>query len=108
REVDTRSLLRRTYALFRGVETPERELIERTVASYAHQSEEGKWRLSGVDALVARHASQAQVIADLVDAGHRLGFKVHVGRDLQRRAVPASHADRGRTLVDLLTDAERL
>ena len=108
REVDTRSLLRRTYALFRGVETPDRELIERSVASYAMQSDEGKWRLSEVDGLVARQASQSQVAADLIDAGHRLGFKVHVGRDLQRRAVPASHQDRGRTLVDLMSDAERL
>ena len=108
REVDTRSLLRRTYALFRGVETPDRELIERSVSSYATQSDEGKWRLADVDALVTRQASQAQVVADLVDAGHRLGFKVHVGRELQRHAVPASHADRGRTLVELLTDAERL
>ncbi|HEU5288312.1 MAG TPA: hypothetical protein VFV20_07910, partial [Candidatus Limnocylindria bacterium] len=108
REVDTRSLLRRTYALFRGVETPDRELIERVVASYASQSEEGKWRLADVDGLVARQASQAQVLADLIDAGHRLGFKVHIGRDLQRRALPPSHADRGRTVVDLLADTERL
>ena len=108
REVDTRSLLRRTYALFRGVETPDRELIERCIASYATQSDEGRWRLSDADGLVARQASQAQVVADLVDAGHRLGFKVHVGRDLQRHAVPSSHAGRGRTLVELMTDAERL
>ena len=108
REVDTRSLLKRTYALFRGVETPDRELIERCIASYATQSDEGRWRLSDADGLVARQASQAQVVADLVDAGHRLGFKVHVGRDLQRHAVPASHEARGRTLVELMTDAERL
>jgi hypothetical protein len=108
REVDTRSLLRRTYALFRGIETPDRDLIERVIASYAVQSEDGAWRLGDADALVARQASQAQVVAELVDAGHRLGFKVHVGRDLQRRAAPASHADRGRTLVELMTDAERL
>ena len=108
RDVDTRSLLRRTYALFRGIETPERELIERCIASYAVQSEEGKWRLAEADGLVARQASQAQVVADLVDAGHRLGFKVHIGRDLQRHAAPATHQGRGRTLVELLTDAERL
>ncbi|MDO8506565.1 MAG: hypothetical protein Q7S41_03035, partial [Candidatus Limnocylindria bacterium] len=108
REVDTRSLFRRTYALFRGVETPDRELIERVIASYATQSEEGKWRLADPDGLVARQASQGQVIAELVDAGHRLGFKVHISRDLQRRATPVSHQDRGRTLVELMTDAERL
>ncbi|HET7700173.1 MAG TPA: hypothetical protein VFM06_04815 [Candidatus Limnocylindria bacterium] len=108
REVDTRSLLRRTYALFRGIETPDRELIERVIGSYATQTEEGKWRLSDADGLVARQASQAQVVAELVDAGHRLGFKVHIGRELQRRAVPAAYADRGRTLVELMTDQERL
>lgn len=108
REVDTRSLLRRTYALFRGIETPDRELIERVIGSYATQTEEGKWRLSDADGLVARQASQAQVVAELVDAGHRLGFKVHVGRELQRRAVPAAYADRARTLVELMTDQERL
>jgi hypothetical protein len=108
RDVDARSLLRRTYALFRGVETPDRELIERCLASYAAQSDEGRWRLADADGLVARQASQAQVVADLVDAGHRLGFRVHVGRELQRRAVPVTHAERGRTLVELMTDSERL
>src|SRR4051812_9600278 len=107
REVDTRSLLKRTYALFRGIETPDRELIERCIASYGVQSDEGRWRLGDVDALIARQASQAQVITDLIDAGHRLGFKVHVGRDVQRRATPATHSERGRTLVELMTDAER-
>ncbi|HUQ41985.1 MAG TPA: hypothetical protein VM052_05740, partial [Candidatus Limnocylindrales bacterium] len=108
RQVETRSLLKRTYALFRGIETPDRELIERCIASYGAQSEEGRWRLADQDGLVARQASQGQVLAELVDAGHRLGFKVHIGRDLQRRATPPSHEARGRTLVELMTDAERL
>src|SRR5207249_3404808 len=64
REVDTRSLLRRTYALFRGAETPDRELIEQAIASYAVQSEEGGWRLGDVDSLVARQASQSQLAAE--------------------------------------------
>lgn len=108
REVDTRALLRRTYGLFRGIETPERTLIERAVASYAVQSEDGKWRLADADGLVARQAAQAQLVAGLADMGHRLGFKVHIGRELQRRAMPASHQARGRTLVELMTDTERL
>jgi len=107
REVDTRSLLRRVYALFRGIETPDRELIERCVAAYATQTDEGRWRLLDQDALVARQASQAQVLAELIDAGHRLGFKVHIGRDVDRRAVPSSHIERGRVLTDLLGEAER-
>ncbi|HEV8230329.1 MAG TPA: hypothetical protein VGQ86_10245 [Candidatus Limnocylindria bacterium] len=107
REIDTRALLRRVYALFRGIETPDRELVERCVAAYATQTDDGRWRIFEADALVARQASQAQVVAELVDAGHRLGFRVHVGRDVQRRALPASHALRGATLADLMTDAER-
>jgi hypothetical protein len=95
------------YALFRGIETPDRELIERCVAAYATQTDEGRWRLLDQDALIARQASQAQVLAELIDAGHRLGFKVHVGRDVDRRALPSSHIERGRVLTDLLGEAER-
>ena len=107
REVDTRSLLRRVYGLFRGIETPDRELIERCVAAYATQTDDGRWRLLDQDALVARQASQAQVLAELIDTGHRLGFKVHVGRDVERRALPKSHQERGRVLADLVGEAER-
>ena len=107
REVDTRSLLRRVYALFRGIETPDRELIERCVAAYATQTDDGRWRLLEQDALVARQSSQAQVLAELIDTGHRLGFKVHVGRDVERRALPTTHAERGRVLTDLVSEAER-
>ncbi|MEX2047490.1 MAG: hypothetical protein WEE03_10020 [Chloroflexota bacterium] len=107
REVDTRSLLRRVYGLFRGIETPDRELVERCVAAYATGTDDGRWRLLDQDALVARQTSQAQVLADLVDAGHRLGFKVHVGRDVERRALPSTHAERGRVLADLVSEAER-
>jgi hypothetical protein len=107
REIDTRSLLRRTYALFRGIETPDRELVQRCIAAYATQTDDGHWRLLEGDTLVARQAAQAQVTAALVDTGHRLGFKVHVGRDLQRRALPASDSHRGTVLADLMTDSER-
>ncbi len=107
RDVDTRSLLKRVYALFRGIETPDRELIERCVAAYATQTDDGRWRLLDQDALVARQASQAQVLAELIDTGHRLGFKVHVGRDVERRALPNTHAERGRVLTDLVSEAER-
>ena len=107
REVDTRSLLRRIYALFRGIETPDRELIERCVAAYASQTDDGRWRLLDQDALVARQASQAQVLAELIDTGHRLGFKVHVGRDVERRSLPNTHSERGRFLTDLVSEAER-
>jgi hypothetical protein len=107
REVDTRTLLRRAYGLFRDVETPDRELVERCVAAYGEQGDDGKWRLRDEDVLVRRQADQTLLAAQLVDAGHRLGFKVHVGRDLERRALPEALADRGRVLADLETDSER-
>src|SRR5207253_405854 len=98
---------RRAYGLFRDVETPDRELVERCIAAYGHQSDDGRWRLRDEDALVRRQADQTLLVIQLLDAGRRLGFKVHVGRDLERRALPEAHLDRGRVLGDLMTDAER-
>jgi hypothetical protein len=106
-DVETRMLLRRAYGLFRDIETPDRELVERCIAAYGHQGDDGRWRLRGEDALVRRQADQTLLAAQLLDAGHRLGFKVHVGRDLERRALPEAFLDRGAVLDDLLTDAER-
>ena len=107
RDVDTRSVLKRSYALFRGPETPDRELVERCLASYGVQSGDGRWRLREEDALVRRQQEQTRLAAHLVDAGHRLGFKVHVGRDLQRRPLPEPLAGRGEVLADLMTPEER-
>src|SRR5207253_1290183 len=58
RDIETRTLLRRAYGLFRDVETPDRELIERCIAAYGHQSDDGRWRLRDEDALVRRQADQ--------------------------------------------------
>ena len=107
RDVETRTLLRRAYGLFRDVETPDRQLVERCVAAYGHQGEDGRWRLRDEDALVRRQADQTLLAIQLVDAGRRLGFKVHVGRDIERRPLPEAHAHRGTVLADLMTDAER-
>jgi hypothetical protein len=107
RDTETRTLLRHAYGLFRDVETPDRELVERCIAAYGQQSDDGRWRLRDEDALVRRQADQTLLAVQLVDAGHRLGFKVHVGRDLERRALPEVHLERGAVLADLMTDAER-
>jgi len=107
REVETRTLLRRAYGLFRDVETPDRELVERCIAAYGQQAEDGRWHLRDEDALIRRQADQTFLAAQLLDAGHRLGFKVHIGRDLERRALPDSFCERGSVLGDLQTDAER-
>jgi hypothetical protein len=97
READTRALLRRTYALFRGIQTPDRELVLRCIASYGVQDEAGRWRLRAADALAARQEEQAAIVTELVQLARRLDFGAWIGRHLQRR--PA--------LTGLLTDAER-
>ena len=108
RDVDTRTVLRRAYGLFRGLETPDRELVQRCVASYGEQGDDGRWRLREEDGLVLRQAEQTALAASLADAGHRLGFKVHFGRELRRRPLPGPLAARGSILADLLTDDDRL
>jgi hypothetical protein len=107
KEVDTRTILRRAYGLFRDVETPDRELVERCLAAYGEQGDDGRWRLRDEDVLARRQSDQALLAAQLLDAGHRLGFKVHIGRELERRAVPDAYAERAKVLADLMTDAER-
>ena len=106
RDTETRALLRRTYALFRGSETPDRELVERCVAAYGVQGDDGRWRLRENDGLVARQQDQTLLAAQLIEAGHRIGFKVHIGRDLRRRALGESFAGRAAILADLLSDTE--
>jgi len=107
RDVETVNVLRRTYALFRGPETPDREMVERALASYGMQGEDGRWRLRAEDGLIQRNAEQALLVALLVEAGHRLGFKVHVGREVDRRPLPEAFAGRGEVVGDLMTAEER-
>ena len=107
KDVETRAMLRRAYGLFRDLETPDRELVERCLAAYGRQGDDGRWRLREDDALARRQADQTLLAAQLCDAGHRLGFKVHVGRDLERRPLYGPIAERAAVLVELLTAAER-
>ncbi|TMC78829.1 MAG: hypothetical protein E6J15_01830 [Chloroflexi bacterium] len=108
RDVETRTLLRRAYGLFRDVETPDRELVERCIAAYGHHSDDGRWRLRDEDALVRRQADQTLLAVELIDAARHLGFKVHVGRDLERRVLPEAHVHRGAVLGDLMTREEQV
>jgi hypothetical protein len=90
READTRSLLRRVYALFRGIQTPDRELVLRCIASYGIQDEAGRWRLRAADALAARQEEQGAIVTELVQLARRLDFRAWIGRHLQRRPALAS------------------
>ena len=107
RNADTRTVLRRAYGLFRGLETPDRELVQRCLASYGAQGDDGRWRLREEDGLVLRQAEQTALAASLADAGHRLGFKVRFGRELRRRPLSGPLSSRGSILADLLNDADR-
>ncbi len=107
RETETRALLRRTYALFRGTETPDRELVERCIAAYGVQGDDGRWRLRESDGLVRRQQDQSLLAAQLVESGHRIGFKVHIGRDLRRRALGEAYAGHAAILADLVSDTEK-
>ncbi|MBI3522666.1 MAG: hypothetical protein HY071_06135 [Chloroflexi bacterium] len=106
-EIDTRTVLTRTYSLFQGIETPDRELVLRCLAAYARQADDGRWRLRDDDTLQKRQADQSLLALQLVSAARRLGFKVHIGRDLRRRPMPAGHAGRGMMLADLMSDVEK-
>ncbi len=108
RDIDTRTVLRRAYGLFRGLETPDRELVQRCLASYGEQGDDGRWHLREEDGLALRQAEQTGLAAALADAGHRLGFKVRFGRELRRRPLSGALASRGTILADILTDADRL
>lgn len=103
RELDMRTALRRAYGLFRGLETPDRELVLRCLGSYAQQGDDGRWRIREEDRLQAAQAAQTALAAALARAGHRLGFKVHVGRELRRRPLDPE----GGVLADLMSDADR-
>src|SRR5438067_1639476 len=106
-DVDTRSLLKRSYGLFRGAETPDRELVERCIAAYGLQGDDGRWRIREEDALAKRQLEQTLLAASLIDAGHRIGFKVQVGRELRRRPLGGGYAGKANVLADLLTDVEK-
>ncbi len=86
---DTPGFLRRAYAMFPGVLTPERDLVERCLASYGVRGGDGRWELRPEDAQGRRQVGRAAVVAGLADAGARLGFEVAVGREFAGRPLPS-------------------
>ncbi len=86
---DTPGFLRRAYAMFPGVLTPERDLVERCLASYGVRGGDGRWELRPEDAQGRRRVGRAAVVAGLADAGARLGFEVAVGREFAGRPPPS-------------------
>ena len=62
----------------------------------------------GTGARAGREQDPALGAAQLVGAGHGIGFKVHVGGDLRRRALGDAYAGRATILADLLSDTEKM
>lgn len=76
--LDERAFLERIYALFRGLDAPDEELVRACLAAYATQGEKGQLR--GVDELASRLEDHARIIGLLVDYAHRLGLRAWVSR----------------------------
>ncbi|HEX7225362.1 MAG TPA: hypothetical protein VF367_07270 [Candidatus Limnocylindria bacterium] len=97
--IDEAGFFDRIYRLFPGLQAPDEELVRACLAAYAAPGERGS--LATEDALAARTADHARVIATLVDYGHRLGLRAWIAS----REHDRPHA--GRPLLDHLAEDER-
>ena len=93
------AVLDRVAGLFGALDAPDEELVRACVESYGLRGSDGLLRAT--DDLRARHAEHSELVALLVDYGHRLGLPCWIGRREQRRAF------RGGSLGDVLSDRER-
>ena len=76
------------YPRFPGFLTPEDELIEACLESYAKEITPGHWQLQIEDQEEHREAQRAQGIAHLVTLSQRLGYGVWVNPAWRERASP--------------------
>jgi hypothetical protein len=73
------------------------------LSSYGRREANGVWSLRVDDDRRQRAREHAELLALLTDLGHRLGFRVWIGRREQKRKL----AEAGTALVDLLSARER-
>ncbi|MFP5343030.1 MAG: hypothetical protein ACLGIJ_08915 [Candidatus Limnocylindria bacterium] len=90
----------RIATLYTGHDLPDETLVRACLASYRSRTGSAD-RLATADDLLRRSQEHAELIARLVDAGHRLGMRVWIGEREQGR-----RHGRG-TLGDLLDERER-
>ncbi len=90
----------RIAGLFAGYDAPDEALVQACLESYRSRASTPE-RLLTTEELVARSAEQTELLAALVDAGHRLGMDVWLGQREQARRIG------GRPLGDRLSDRER-
>jgi hypothetical protein len=97
----TQAVARVVYALFPGLQTPEPGLVEACLQSYASPASPIHWQIRPGEALAQRGRDHTEMLTLLTNLGHRLGFRVWIGRaELRNR-------QHGPALNDLLTVAER-
>jgi hypothetical protein len=84
----TAQIVRAVHGLFKGVQTPDPGLVEAVVESYSALAVDGQRRLRDDDALELRVQGHLGLVCLLADLGHRLGFRVWIGRDEQKRHTP--------------------
>lgn len=89
----------RVAGLFAGPDVPEPSLVRACLESYRGAASTPE-RLATDDDLARRTADHGELIAALVELGHRLGFACWIGARQQRRAVG------GRPLGALLDERE--
>lgn len=95
------SLAHVVYSLFPGLLTPEQGWMEQILQSYGVKEPGMGWLLRPEDGLQKRRQQHSEIIAALVHLGHRLGYKVGIGKDQEKQLLD------GRPLKDLLHPAER-
>jgi hypothetical protein len=81
-----RAAIDRTAAVFESPDVPDGALIEACLKSYVASTSRPE-AIVGSDQLERRTADHDSVIATLADVGHRLGFRVWIGKRQQARRV---------------------
>jgi hypothetical protein len=90
----------RIAALFTGHDLPDEALVAACLESYRSLASTPE-RIVTADDLLRRSHEHSEIVADLVDTGHRLGMRAWIASREQVRRV------RGRHLADWLDDGER-
>jgi len=88
------------YPRFPGLLTPEAELIEACLKSYAQEIGPDHWQLRPEDQPENRERQRGQGVANLVKLGQRLGYGVGLGQAWRKRSWE------GGTLMDLLRNED--
>jgi len=89
-------------SLYRGLLTPAPHWVAACLASYGRREANGSWSLRIDDDRRRRAREHTELLALLTDLGHRLGFRVWIGRREQKRKL-----EDGSALVDRLSARER-